>query len=140
MPLPRAVPQHPVVLLVEDDADAQEIVSSTLRHYGFQVVQARSIAEAHECARARRPDVVLLDCRLPDGDGLGLARSWRKVDTMADVPVIALTAFSARQDMEAALLAGVDAFLVKPIPMKILAEQIEKVLMGQRPSSKLRKV
>lgn len=128
-----------VVLLVEDNVDAQDVYSKTLRHAGFDVVQARSLEEAHAAAARVRPDVVVLDCRLPDGDGLELARGWRTHETMAKVPVIVLTAFSARQDMEAALLAGADAFLVKPCPGHMLAMQIEKVLRGQRPSQKLRK-
>jgi DNA-binding response OmpR family regulator len=128
-----------LVLLVEDNADAQDVYSTTLRHAGFEVVQARSLAEAHEAARHLCPDVVVLDCRLPDGDGLELARGWRNHETMANVPVIVLTAFSARQDMEAALLAGADAFLVKPCPGHLLALQIEKVLSGQRASQRLRR-
>ena len=74
----------------------------------------------------------------PDGDGLELARAWRRDGSMKDVPVIVLTAFSARQDVEAALLAGADAFLVKPVPGAVLAAQIEKVLAGTRPSQTLR--
>lgn len=128
-----------IVLLVEDNVDAQDVYSKTLRHAGFEVVQARSLEEAHEAAKHVRPDVVVLDCRLPDGDGLELARGWRDHETMAKVPVIVLTAFSARQDMEAALLAGADAFLVKPCPGHMLAMQIEKVLSGQRPSQRLRR-
>jgi DNA-binding response OmpR family regulator len=129
-----------VVLLVEDNADAQDIYSSTLKHAGFDVVQARSLSEAHAAATRVCPDVVVLDCRLPDGDGLELARGWRHHADMKKVPVIVLTAFSARQDVEAALLAGADAFLVKPCPGHMLAMQIEKVLMGQRPSQTMRKV
>ena len=98
-----------------------------------------AINDAHRVMMERDPDVVVLDCRLPDGDGLELARGWKNHETMATVPVIVLTAFSARQDMEAALLAGVDAFLVKPCPGHLLALQIEKVLGGQRSSQRLRK-
>lgn len=129
-----------VVLLVEDNVDAQDIYSRTLRHAGFDVVQARSLSEAEQAARTTQPDVVVLDCRLPDGDGLELAQRWRRHETMAKVPIIVLTAFSARQDLEAALLAGADAFLVKPCPGNMLALQIEKVLSGQRPSQRMRKV
>lgn len=127
------------MLLVEDNIDAQDIYSKTLEHEGFDVVQARSLAEADAAARARQPDVVVLDCRLPDGDGLELARTWRESSAMSSVPVIVLTAFSARQDVEAALLAGADAFLVKPCPGNVLAKQIERVLSGTRPSQRLRR-
>ena len=127
-----------LVLLVEDNIDAQDIYSATLAHAGYDVTRAPSVADALLAARKRTPDVVVLDCRLPDGDGLELARLWRGEAAMRDVPVIVLTAFSARQDMEAALLAGADAFLVKPCSGHLLAEQIAKVLSGRRPSEKLR--
>lgn len=128
-----------VVLLVEDDVDATEICALTLAHEGFDVVTARSLAEAQERVRLSVPDAVVLDCRLPDGDGLSLARAWRRQPAMAGVPVIVLTAFSARQDMEAALLAGADAFLVKPCPGNVLAMQIGKLLGGTRPSQTMRR-
>lgn len=136
---PRTLARRRVVLLVEDNVDAQDIYSKTLAHEGFEVVQARSLAEARDAARRQQPDVVVLDCRLPDGDGLELAQAWRASAAMSSVPVIVLTAFSARQDVEAALLAGADAFLVKPCPGHILARQIERVLTGTRPSQRLRR-
>jgi DNA-binding response OmpR family regulator len=127
-----------LVLVVEDNVDAQIITTSSLRHFGYEVIKAGDIDEARRIARQRTPDVIVLDCRLPDGDGLELAREWRTHPMMKDVPVVVLTAFSARQDVEAALLAGADAFLVKPVPAAILAAQIERVLTGSRPSQTLR--
>ena len=127
------------VLVVEDDADAQTIYSETLAHEGFDVDQARSLMEARDHVRTRAPDVVVLDCRLPDGDGLELAKEWLGDPIMKDVPVIVLTAFSARQDVEAALLAGADAFVVKPCAGNVLAKHIERVLTGSRPSHTRRK-
>jgi DNA-binding response OmpR family regulator len=127
-----------LVLVVEDNFDAQVITTSTLRHFGYEVMKAGTLEEARDLARSRRPDVVVLDCRLPDGDGLELASAWRKDASMKSVPIIVLTAFSARQDVEAALLAGADAFLVKPVVGAVLAAQVEKVLVGSRPSQTLR--
>jgi DNA-binding response OmpR family regulator len=127
------------VLLVEDNMEAQVVIVATLRHSGYAVRSADTIAAAVDSAAAEKPDVVLLDCRLPDGDGLELVRRWRDDARMRDVPVIVLTAFYARQDMEAALLAGVDAFLVKPCSGAVLSMQIEKVLSGQRPSRTMRR-
>lgn len=127
-----------LVLVVEDNVDAQVITTATLAHFGFEVMKAESLEEARQLARQRRPDVVVLDCRLPDGDGLGLARSWRRDANMKSVPIIVLTAFSARQDVEAALLAGADAFLVKPVPGPVLAAQVDKLLGVDRPSQTLR--
>jgi DNA-binding response OmpR family regulator len=127
-----------LVLLVEDNADAREIYTKTLAHEGFEVIAAKSVGEAHEASQRRRPDVVVLDCRLPDGDGLELAQAWRQCEDMQTVPIVVLTAFSARQDVEAALLAGADAFVVKPCTGAVLAKQILRVLDGKRPSHLLR--
>jgi putative two-component system response regulator len=136
----QAMPHARRVLLVEDNLEARQITGATLRHVGYDVVEADSIAAANAAAAGSKPDVVLLDCRLPDGDGLELVRVWRDDPRMRDVSVVVLTAFYARQDMEAALLAGVDAFLVKPCPANVLAMQIERVLSGQRPSASMRKI
>jgi CheY-like chemotaxis protein len=105
----------PLVLVVEDNLDAQTITAAILAHRGYAVMKVGSVCEAREIVQRRRPDVVVLDCKLPDGDGLELAKQWRSDPMMRRIPIVVLTAFSARQDVEAALLAGVDAFLVKPV-------------------------
>jgi two-component system phosphate regulon response regulator PhoB len=135
-PIPTALHRH-LVLVVEDNVDAQVITASNLRHFGYDVMKASSLEEAKTLSARRKPNVVVLDCRLPDGDGLELAAQWRKDPRMKDVAIIVLTAFSARQDMEAALLAGVDAFLVKPTPGPTLAAHVERVLEA-RPSQRMR--
>jgi DNA-binding response OmpR family regulator len=114
------------VLLVEDDPDARYIYASCLKHAGFDVIQASTAREAAEAAQKKTPEVVVLDRRLPDRDGLDLARQWRRFATtaMARVPIIVLTAFTARTDVEAALDAGCDVFLGKPCPGHVLAGQV----------------
>lgn len=132
-------PPLALVLVVEDNDDARFITASMLRHHGYEVMKAANLADAEKLARERKPDVVLLDCRLPDGDGLELAHRWKRDASLKDVAVIVLTAFSARQDMEAALLAGADAFLVKPCHGEQLAAQVARVLHADaRPSQSLR--
>jgi DNA-binding response OmpR family regulator len=130
-----------LVLLVEDNDDARDIYASTLRHAGYDVDEAANIQEAVEQVSARVPDVVVLDCRLPDGDGLGLLERWRRRGTtMNEVPVIVITASGTRQDVEAALLAGADVFVPKPMPGNVLAMHIERVVTGKRTSALLRKI
>lgn len=126
------------ILVVEDNVDAQFITTSVLRHVGYDVMKAGSVDEAEKLARKRRPDLVLLDCRLPDGDGLELAQRWRHDGAMKLVPIIVLTAFSARQDVEAALLAGADAFLVKPCTNESLLAQVQRLIGIARPSLGMR--
>lgn len=142
MPEPKPVSAPKLVLLVEDNVDALDIYDASLRHAGFEVVLAPTIEDAKKAVRDRRPDVVVLDCRLPDGDGLNLLEGWRRsrVTTMKDVPVIVLTASAVRQDVEAALLAGADEFVPKPCPGNVLAMHVTRALDGTRPSARMRRV
>lgn len=127
----------PLVLLVEDDPDARIIYRSCLNHASFDVVEAPSARDAIEAAAARKPDIVVLDRRLPDRDGLELARLWRAGGPMAKVPIIVLTAFTTRSDVEASLEAGCDAFLAKPCAGDIVAAHVSKLLIASAPTRKL---
>jgi DNA-binding response OmpR family regulator len=133
--------QRKVVLVVEDNVDALELYGSSLREAGFNVVEAQSVATARDAARALCPDVVVLDCRLPDGDGLALLEAWRASPTpIAKVPVIVLSGAAHRQDVDGALLAGADQFVPKPCPGNVLALHVARALDGSRPSARLRRV
>lgn len=138
MASPRPKIERKVVLLVEDNEDAVAIYGASLRHAGYEVIEAETIADAREAALQRRPDVVVLDCRLPDGDGLELLASWRREAMMLDVPVLVVTASRERQDVEAAVLAGADQFVPKPCPGNVLAKYVEKALLNVRSSSTMR--
>jgi DNA-binding response OmpR family regulator len=133
-------PNTRIVLLIEDNLESKTLTGLALRRYGWEVMEAGSLAEARALVGTRNPDIVLLDCRLPDGDGLELVRQWATHETMKEVPIVVLTGFSARQDLEAALLAGADAFLVKPCPNAVLTAQLERVLRSGRTSQSLRVV
>jgi two-component system OmpR family response regulator len=136
-----SVAQRKLVLLVEDNLDALEMYSSALREAGYYVIEAETVADARTAVRALCPDVVVLDCRLPDGDGLALLTSWRATDAaIAQVPVIVVSASAYRQDVEAALLAGADQFVPKPCPGNVLTLHVRRALDGTRPSARLRRV
>lgn len=125
------------VLLVEDDIDAREIYATTLAHAGYRVIQAPSIKDAKDVVRAFVPDAVVLDCRLPDGDGLTLVDGWRH-SAMQRVPVIVVTAHRERQDIDAAILAGADAFVPKPCPGNVLAAHVTRALTASAPTRRMR--
>ncbi len=128
------------VLLVEDNVDALDLYEGSLRRAGFDVTLAPTLEEAENAVRAVRPDLVVLDGRLPDGDGLLLLERWRRSGAMAEVPVIVLTASVHRQDIDAALLAGADHFVPKPCPGNVLAMHVARTLDGSHPSARLRRV
>ena len=134
-------PRRKVVLLVEDNLDALEMYASALRAAGYYVVEAQALEEAKGAVRTVCPDVVVLDCRLPDGDGLSLLAAWRATQSaIANVPVIVISASAYRQDVEAALLAGADQFVPKPCPGNVLTLHVTRALDRSRPSARLRRV
>jgi DNA-binding response OmpR family regulator len=141
MKSPEPESQRKLVLLVEDNVDALEIYGTSLRHAGYYVIEAPTLEEARVAVKALCPDVVVLDCNLPDGDGLNLLQTWRKAETpMANVPVIVLTASVHRQDVDAALLAGADLFVPKPCPGNVLALYVGQALDGKRTSARIKRV
>jgi two-component system KDP operon response regulator KdpE len=102
---------HARVLIVEDEADIRRFVRLTLQAEGHEVFEADGMQRGLIEAGTRRPDLVVLDLGLPDGDGVDLIRDLR---TWSAMPVIVLSARSSEADKIAALDAGADDYLVKP--------------------------
>jgi DNA-binding response OmpR family regulator len=137
---PAAATRKKRVLLVEDNVDALDVYGASLRHAGHEVIEADTLERAEAAVRDAIPDVVVLDCRLPDGDGLGLLERWREeASAMSEVPVIVVTASHHPEDVGAALLAGADVFVPKPCPGNVLALHVARALQGNRASARLRR-
>jgi two-component system KDP operon response regulator KdpE len=99
------------ILIVEDDAEIRRFVRLTLVAEGHEVFEADTLQRGLIEAGTRRPDLLVLDLGLPDGDGVDLIRDLRAWSAM---PVIVLSARSTEADKIAALDAGADDYLVKP--------------------------
>jgi two-component system, OmpR family, KDP operon response regulator KdpE len=101
----------PRILVVEDEAEIRRFVSLSLERDGFEVYEADGVQRGLIEAGTRRPELVVLDLGLPDGDGVELIRDLR---TWSDVPVLVLSARTDEADKFEALDAGADDYLVKP--------------------------
>ena len=99
------------VLVVEDEAHIRRFVRLALQAEGHEVFEADTLQRGLIDAATRRPDLVVLDLGLPDGDGVDLIRDLRGWSAM---PVIVLSARGSERDKIAALDAGADDYLVKP--------------------------
>ncbi len=99
------------ILVVEDETNIRRFIKLALESEGCQVFEAGGVQRGLIEAGTRRPDLVLLDLGLPDGDGIDFIRDLR---TWSDIPVIVLSARSAELDKVAALDAGADDYLTKP--------------------------
>jgi len=101
----------PRVLVVEDEAEIRRFVSQSLEREGFEVYQADSLQRGLIEAGTRRPDLLVLDLGLPDGDGVDLIRELRG---WSNIPILVLSARSDEADKIEALDAGADDYLIKP--------------------------
>lgn len=114
-----------VVLIVDDDARNRKLARDVLSLDGIETLEAGSGLDAIALVGARRPDLVLLDLRLPDLDGPEVLRRLRSDPGTADVRIVALTALSGAGD--AILAAGFDGYLEKPIDAPMFAAQVRKL-------------
>jgi len=102
------------VLAVDDVEANRRLFTDLLAPLGFEVVEAGSAAETMARLGSFRPDLVLLDLRLPDSDGFALARRLRADPRLEGVKILAASASVFNQDPAAALAAGCDGFIAKP--------------------------
>ncbi len=100
-----------VVLVVEDEAEIRRFIRLSLQAESLQVAEADGVQRGLIEAGTRRPDLVVLDLGLPDGDGIEFIRGLR---AWSEIPIIVLSARTNEQDKIAALDAGADDYLVKP--------------------------
>jgi two-component system OmpR family response regulator len=114
------------LLVVEDEEMILELLSGSLRFAGFDVVTAVSGPEALRAVTASRPDLVLLDVMLPDGDGFDVVRRLRS--SGPDVPVIFVTARDGVHERVAGLALGADDYVTKPFSLDEVLERIRAVL------------
>jgi two-component system KDP operon response regulator KdpE len=124
----------PRILVVEDELEIRRFVTHALEGDGFDVIGAETLERGLIEAKARRPEMVVLDLGLPDGDGVELIRALR---AWSDVPVLILSARTDEPDKVRALDAGADDYLVKPFGVGELLARVRAHLRrraaGQRP-------
>ncbi|HEX6092069.1 MAG TPA: response regulator transcription factor [Dongiaceae bacterium] len=121
------------LLLIEDEPELSTLVSGNLSRAGFAVDTAKSLDEAGAAVRSMNYEAILLDLRLPDGDGLALLKSLRGRGDKT--PVIVLTARDAVADRVRGLNAGADDYLIKPFAIEELVARINAIL--RRPNENL---
>jgi len=113
------------ILIVEDEASIAEPFARLLEREGFRTTVAGTAAAALDAARSERPDLVLLDLVLPDGDGRDVCRTLRGE---SGVPVIMLTARGSETDRVVGLELGADDYVVKPFSAAEVIARIRAVL------------
>lgn len=118
------------ILLVEDSLDNRELVSLILNKVGAKVVLAESPAEAREKLKHFIPDVIVSDIGMPQENGMEFIAKLRKseISQLATIPAIALTAYVRQEEQEAAIKAGFQSHVSKPISPPLLFKEIYRLV------------
>ena len=115
----------PLVLIIDDNEKNRKLARDVLRAAGLRTIEAATGDEAIALAAKRRPDVILLDLRLPDMEGTDVARRLRGGAETGRIPVVALSA-SPNAGSDRLLAAGFDGYLQKPIDVRAFPEQVRR--------------
>jgi DNA-binding response OmpR family regulator len=120
--------EEATILVVEDDVDVAEMLTSYFREQGYGVVAVNWGEDALKSARATHPDLVILDIRLPDIDGFEVARRLRSNQRTQDIPIIFLTEKRERSDRIQGLEIGADDYITKPFDIQELRLRVRNSL------------
>jgi CheY-like chemotaxis protein len=118
----------PTILVVEDVEDNLTLIDYLLRAYGYAPLLARNGRDGIRIAEAARPEVILLDLRMPDMDGYQVVHEIRKIPGMERTRVVAVTASAMIGDRERIAAAGFDGYLQKPIDPRTFVASLERLL------------
>jgi DNA-binding response OmpR family regulator len=112
------------ILCVEDDRDTCEVLRFVMTDYDFTTVS--SVAAAEELIRSQKFDIYVLDNWLPDGSGVDLCEKIRQLGSTS--PIVFTSAVGQRHDIELAMNAGADRYLVKPYEPETLVRTVKELL------------
>ncbi|RKI15678.1 sigma-54-dependent Fis family transcriptional regulator [Corallococcus sp. AB030] len=123
------------ILLVDDEPGVRLGMKGYLTQHGFDVDEATSVAEAQEGFRSHRPDVAVIDYRLPDGTALELLPRLKEMD--AAVPLVVLTGHGSIELAVQAVKEGAEQFLTKPLELAVLKVVLERLVAQRRERQRL---
>jgi two-component system, cell cycle response regulator DivK len=116
------------VLLIEDNAQNRYLATFLLERHGYSVVSAADGPRGISLAQTFVPEFILVDIQLPSMDGYAVTRALRKLESLHDIPIIAVTSHAMVGDREKALAAGCNGYIEKPIDPQTFVAEIEQFL------------
>lgn len=122
----------PTILVADGDDDTRYLLKSLLELKGFQVLEANDGQEAVDIAVSKRPDLLLIQLKLPVVSGFSAIRRIRKQAELRDVPIIAISFNNPASNCNLALAAGCSAHVENPIEFDLLDALIDRLLPGDR--------
>ena len=116
------------ILVVEDNEVNRKLIRELLSYHSYELCEAHTGKEALELAPAFKPELILMDIQMPVMDGLEATRCLRRMPEFAHIPIIALSAHAAEEDIKKGREAGLNEHLVKPINIDQLFSMMERLL------------
>jgi DNA-binding response OmpR family regulator len=116
------------VLIVDDDKHLCELIHNILENEDFQIECAYTLAEAHNKWKTCKPEIILLDIHLPDGNSLDLIESNKEL--LADCKVIAVTADHKPATRKRAVAVGIEHYLEKPFSLKQIRVLVNEIIVS----------
>jgi two-component system cell cycle response regulator DivK len=117
-----------LILIVEDNEKNLKLVRDVLQYRGYQTIEAASGEEGVRLAKARIPDLVLMDIQLPGMDGIAALGELRADATTRAIPVMAVTASAMTHDRKKIMAAGFDGYQSKPIKVREFMDAVREML------------
>ncbi len=119
-----------LILIVEDEPRNLTLLRDLLQVSGYKTIEATDGEQGVKLARAKKPDLILMDIMMPKMDGLEATRILKADATTSNIPILALTSYAMKGDKERILEAGCDGYLAKPIDIKELLKIVAEYLSG----------
>lgn len=116
------------ILVAEDERDIRELIAFTLTFAGHTITQAANGLEAVEKAPQVKPDLIMMDVRMPRMTGYEACRQLKAIDVVKDVPVVFLSAKGQDDEVQTGIDAGAVAYILKPFAPDELTRRIAEIL------------
>jgi DNA-binding response OmpR family regulator len=116
------------ILVADDDSDMRELLTHILRRKNYEVISVATADEAQQHAVSAPPDLIVMDIGMPDMDGLTAIWALRETKTLAEIPIVILSAFDSYDLRAEAASAGCQAYLTKPFEVSEFLSVIERAL------------
>lgn len=116
------------ILIVEDNEFNMKLFTDILQAKGYKTIQDKDGSQAINLARRERPDLILMDIRLPGISGLDITMMLKGDAELKAIPVVAVTAFSSKNDENKCLKGGCDGYIAKPIIIPVFLQTLAKFL------------
>lgn len=118
------------ILVAEDERDIRELINFTLMYAGHTVTQAANGAEAYDIAVAAeiKPDLIMMDVRMPRMTGYEACRQMKQIDSLKDIPVVFLSAKGQDEEVQTGKEVGAVDYILKPFAPEELTRRISEIL------------